>query len=95
MGHQVSKSSVESRVVFQRVGTEAMSNKMDEPSSPASVRIQKKVVSQSASPSSSSRALALEKCWSPCRGDAGGLEYVMDNPTGGVWVKSKERWTRS
>lgn len=36
-----------------------------------------------------------EKRWSQCRNDAEGLEYVMDNPTGGVWVKSKERWTIS
>ncbi|CAL1579713.1 unnamed protein product [Knipowitschia caucasica] len=38
-------------------------------------------------------ACAEEK-WHQQRNETEGLEYVMDNPTGGVWVKSTERWTR-
>lgn len=98
MGQQGSKSSIEARVVFQRLDTES-STRMDESSSPTSVRIQKKMNNKSASPSFSGRLLAPEKCQRKCcsgsRGDPDELEYVMDDPTGGVWVKSKERWTRS
>lgn len=91
MGQQGSKSAIEARVVFQRTGTDPAGIKMDNSPSPTSVRIQKRVDCRSASPNFSNP----EKRWSQCRNDAEGLEYVMDNPTGGVWVKSKERWTRS
>ncbi|KAJ3594864.1 hypothetical protein NHX12_004169 [Muraenolepis orangiensis] len=35
--------------------------------------------------------------WShgPCHNNPhGGLVFVVDNPTGGVWVKPKDRWNR-
>lgn len=102
MGQHGSKSSIEARVVFQRFAVDIESStRMDESSSPNSVRIQKKMESRpkSTSPNFSSRALIPEKCqgrcWSQSRWDLDELEYVMDNPTGGVWVKSKERWTSS
>lgn len=99
MGQHGSKSPIEARVVFQRAGFDSEpSERMDESSSPTSVRIQKRVDNKS-SPNSRSRTLVPEKCqgrrWSQSRGDPDELEYVLDDPTGGVWVKSKERWTRS
>lgn len=103
MGQHGSKSSIEARVVFQRVAVDIESSKRmdEESSSPNSVRIQKKMECRpkSTSPNFSDRVLVPEKCqgrcWSQSRWDPDELEYVMDNPTGGVWVKSKERWTRS
>ncbi|KAK5859939.1 hypothetical protein PBY51_021455 [Eleginops maclovinus] len=98
MGQQGSKSPIEARVIFQRVGTVDTYQRIDECCATASiVRIQKKVTSQSACPDTS--PLAMEKStahsWSQTRGDTGGLVYVMDNPTGGVWVKPGEKWART
>lgn len=93
MGQHGSKSSVEARVIFQRESAE-MCQRTDECSTPASVRFQKKVNSQV---HSSSRSLekSSPRLWSKSRLDSEGLVYVMDNPTGGVWVKPEEKWTRS
>lgn len=88
MGQQSSKSTIEARVLFQRVG--AMDTKKGACSTPTSVvQIQKKVTSQAACLHSSTRALEKSTHHSrpQSRCDAGGLVYVMDNPTGGVWVK--------
>lgn len=98
MGQQSSKSSIETKVIFQRVGAEGMSQRTDACSSPASVvRIQKKATSQSACRQCSAREpeKPTPHSWSQSRCDTGGLVYVMDNPTGGVWVKPGEKWTRS
>lgn len=98
MGQQGSKSPIEARVIFQRVGTVDMYQRIGECcSTPSIVRIQKKVTSQSASPDSSPRPIekSTTNSWSQSRGDTGGLVYVMDNPTGGVWVKPGEKWTRT
>ncbi|KAL7386403.1 hypothetical protein ABVT39_007816 [Epinephelus coioides] len=96
MGQHGSKSSIEARVIFQRFGEVDMYQRIDASCTPAPVvRIQKKVISQSACVHSSSRALEKSTSWSQSRGDAGGLVYVMDNPTGGVWVKPGEKWARS
>lgn len=97
MGQQGSKSSIEARVIFQRVGAVDACQKTDACSTPASVvRIQKKVAGQACLHSS---PRPLEKSsphtWPQSRGDTGGLVYVMDNPTGGVWMKPGENWTRS
>lgn len=98
MGQQGSKSSIEARVIFQRVGAADMCPKTDAFSTPASVvHIQKKVGSQPACLHSSARTLekSAPHSWPQSRCDTGGLVYVMDNPTGGVWVKPGETWTRS
>ncbi|KAK9539197.1 hypothetical protein VZT92_004319 [Zoarces viviparus] len=98
MGQQGSKSSIEARVVFQRVGAADMCEKTDACCSPASVvRIQKKVPGQAACPRSSPRPLekSAAHSWTQSRSDTEGLVYVMDNPTGGVWVKPGEKWTRT
>ncbi|KAM7400681.1 hypothetical protein PAMA_005061 [Pampus argenteus] len=98
MGQRGSKSSIEARVVFQRFGTADMFEKVDACCTPASVvRIQKKVTRQPACLHSDDRVpqKAATHSWPPSRGDTGGLVYVMDNPTGGVWVKPREKWTRS
>lgn len=95
MGQQASKSSIEARVIFQR---EDMYQRMDACSPASVVRIQKKVSSQSAGLRSSPRALeksTQHSSWTQSRCDADGLVYVLDNPTGGVWVKPGEKWTRS
>lgn len=98
MGHQGSKSSIEARVIFQRVGAADMIQKTDACSTPASVvRIQKKATSQSTCLHSSDWApeKSTLHSWTQSRGDTGGLVYVMDDPTGGVWVKPREKWSRS
>lgn len=92
MGQHGSKSTIEARVIFQRVGA------VDACCSPASVvRIQKKVSGQSPRLRSSPRPMdkSTTHSWSQSRCDTGGLVYVMDNPTGGVWVKPGEERTRS
>lgn len=98
MGQQGSKSSIEARVIFQRVGSVDLCQKTDACFTPAFVvHIQKKVTSQSACLHSSSRALEKSTPHNrpQSRCDTGGLVYVMDNPTGGVWVKPGEKRTSS
>lgn len=98
MGHQGSKSSVEARVIFQRVDMVDKFQQTDACAPSASVvRIQKKVTSQSNFRHSPDRAVqkSAPHSWPQSRRDAVGLVYVMDNPTGGVWVKPTEKWTRS
>lgn len=97
MGQQGSKSSIEARVIFHRFGAVDMYQRMGSCSAPASViHIQRKVTGQPAG-RHSPRALgkSTHHAWpqSSCD-DAGGLVYVMDNPTGGVWVKPEEKWIR-
>ncbi len=98
MGQQGSKSAIEARVIFQRVGGVDMCQKTDACCTPASVvRIQKRVTNQTACLHSSNRSVekSAAHSWPQSRSDSGGLVYVMDNPTGGVWVKPEEKWTRS
>lgn len=98
MGQHGSKSTLEARVIFQRVGAVDMHQKSDLCSTPASVvRIQRKVTGQAPCFHSSTRSLekSTPHSWPQSRCDAGGLVYVMDNPTGGVWVKPGEKWSRS
>lgn len=98
MGQQGSKSSIEARVIFHSVGTVDMYQRIDACCTPSSVvHIQKKVTSQPACLQSSPRAIekSTPHSWTQSRCDAGGLVYVMDNPTGGVWVKPGENWLRS
>lgn len=98
MGQQGSKSTIEARVVFQRIGGADMCQKTDACSTPASVvRIQKKVTNQAACLHSSTRSLEKSTIhsWPQSRSDNRELEFVMDNPTGGVWVKPGEKWSRS
>ena len=84
---------MEARVIFHRVGAADMYHRTD-----SVVTIQKKAPGQSVSPRSAARALekSTPHPW-PLRSrcDAAGLVYVMDNPTGGVWVKPGQNWTRS
>lgn len=88
MGQQGSKPAVDARVIFQRAGASDACER-DERCSPASVvRIQKKVTNLHSSPG------ALSRTQGRCD-TGGGLVYVMDNPTGGVWVKPGEKWTRT
>ncbi|KAG7525638.1 hypothetical protein JOB18_029879 [Solea senegalensis] len=96
MGQQGSKSSVETRVFFHRVVTVDMDQRTDVCSA-SLVHIQKKVTTQSICLQSSTRApeKSPSRSWLQSRCDNSGLVYVMDNPTGGVWVKPEENWTRS
>ncbi|KAF6726007.1 hypothetical protein FQA47_005466 [Oryzias melastigma] len=93
MGQHGSKPSFEARVIFQR------SEETDSCSSPAPVvRIQKKASTPTACFCPSARVpekSSPHSSWPQSRRDAGALVYVMDNPTGGVWVKPREKWTRS
>lgn len=98
MGQQGSRSTMEARVLFQRAGAVDVFQKTDPCSTPAPVvRIQKKVSSHGGCVHSSTRTpdRSPSHCRSHNRSDAGGLVYVMDNPTGGVWVKPGEKWSRS
>ena len=93
MGQQGSKSSVEARVLFHRIGAADTYQRIDARSTPPSaVHIQRKVTNHS-----SARAVdrSTSHPWPQSRCDTGGLVYVMDNPTGGVWVKPGQKWTRS
>lgn len=99
MGQYGSRSSVETRVIFQHAVTEDTCPKTDACSMPTSVVHFQKRVTPPASCAYHPPARALEKAvphsWPPSHRDAGGLVYVMDNPTGGVWVKPKGIWTRT
>lgn len=99
MGQYGSRSSVETRVIFQHAVTEDACPKTDACSTPTSVVHFQKRVTLPASCTYHPSARAPEKVvphsWPPSHRDAGGLVYVMDNPTGGVWVKPKEIWTRT
>lgn len=97
MGQHGSKSSIEARVIFQRAGAVDMYQKTDACATPASVvRIQKKVTTQAVCLHSPQWApeKSTPHSWQQSRRDTG-LVYVMDNPTGGVWVKPEEKWGRS
>lgn len=99
MGQQSSKTTVEAQVIFQRLATQDICQKRSVclASNPA-VHSKRKLACHSACHHGSSARL-LEKTtihsWPQSRRDAGGLVYVMDNPTGGVWVKPEGKWTRS
>ena len=98
MGQHGSKSSIEARVVFQRLSSEDVSGKTDTCSTPGPVvRIQKRVISPGTCLHPPSRAMEkpAPHSWPQSRRDTEGLVYVMDDPTGGVWVKPREQWTRS
>lgn len=98
MGQHGSKSSIEARAIFQSDGAADMCQKADTCSTPGSVvRFQKRVTNQSACLHSSPRTRQKSELdsWPLRRRDTGGLVYVMDNPTGGVWVKPEEKWSRS
>lgn len=93
MGQHGSKSSIESRAIFQSDGAADMYQKADTCSTPGSVvRFQKRVTNHS---SPRTREKSELDSWPLSRRDTGGLVYVMDNPTGGVWVKPEEKWSRS
>lgn len=97
MGQHGSKQSIEARVIFQRIGAGDLYQRTDVCSTPASVvRIQKKVPSQSVCLQCSTSApdKITAHSWPQSRCYTGGLVYVMDNPTGGVWVKPGEQLTR-
>lgn len=97
MGQHGSKSSFEARVIFQRA--EETCERTDSCSTPAPVvRIQREASTPTACFCSSARVpekSSPHSSWPHSRRDAGALVYVMDNPTGGVWVKPREKWTRS
>lgn len=98
MGQYGSKSSVEARVIFQRCCPDDMSLKEDPYSSPSSVvHIQRKVPSPATCirPNARTAEKSSPQSRPLSRRDTDGLVYVMDNPTGGVWVKPREKWTRS
>lgn len=98
MGQHGSKASIEARVVFQRGGAVELCQKTDTCSTPAPVvRIQRKVSPQAACPHSAVRPAekSTPHSWPQSCCDTGGLVYVMDNPTGGVWVKPEGKWNRS
>lgn len=98
MGQQSSKSTIEAQVIFQRVGAQDVCQRRDACLTPNPVvHVQRKLTSHAACLHSSTRALEKSAIhsWPQSCCDAGGLVYVMDNPTGGVWVKPEDRWTRS
>lgn len=86
---------MEARVIFQNTGEEE-TNLRGEAGGPT-VNIQKKVSSQAcdrSSPRQMQKSTSQSWLHSSCDSSRG-LVYVMDNPTGGVWVKPEENWTRS
>lgn len=100
MGQQGSKSSVEARALFHRVGAPDKRNSVYQKRNPScapvsNIRLHKKMTGPSAFPRSTGRELGKTRphSWHHSRRDNGALVYVMDNPTGGVWVKPTE--TRS
>ena len=100
MGQHGSKSAIEARVFFQRAGTVELRHERDTCCNTPSVvhsDKKKKMSAQAAAPRSPPRApeRSTVPSWPGGRRDAGGLVYVMDNPTGGVWVKPGGKWTRS
>lgn len=92
MGHQNSKSTAEERSILHHVDVVEEQQRRNAPSSQASV-FHTKINSLHSSPRTGERSAGY--AWSQSRCDAGGLVYVMDNPTGGVWVKPEQKWTRS
>lgn len=93
MGQQNSKSTAEDRSILHHVDGEDECQRKDASSSQDSVfQMQKKV--DSLQSSSRRRERSAGYPWPQSRCDAGGLVYVMDNPTGGVWVKPEQKWTR-
>lgn len=94
MGQQTSKSTAEDRSILHHDDGVDDCHRNDAPSSQASVfHTHKKANSLHPSPRTRERSAGYP--WLQSRCDAGGLVYVMDNPTGGVWVKPEQKWTRS
>lgn len=94
MGQQNSKSTAEDRSILHHVDVVDECQRKDASSSQASVfHMQKKMNTVHCSPRTRERSAGYP--WPQSRCDAGGLVYVMDNPTGGVWVKPEQKWTRS
>lgn len=99
MGQQSSKTTIEAQVIFHRLATQHICQKRDACFAPNPVvHTKRKLTCHSACHRGSSARL-LEKStinsWPQSQCDADGLVYVMDNPTGGVWVKPEGKWTRS
>lgn len=94
MGQQTSKSTAEDRSILHHDDEVDDCQRKDAPSCQASVfHAHKKANSLHPSPRTRERSAGYP--WPQSRCDAGGLVYVMDNPTGGVWVKPEQKWTRS
>lgn len=95
MGQQSSKSTAEDRrILHHQDDAVDECRRKDTSSSQASVfHMQKKMNSLHSSPRTREKSAGYP--WPQNRCDAGGLVYVMDNPTGGVWVKPEQIWTRS
>lgn len=94
MGQQNSKTTAEDRSILHRDDGAEECPREDASSSQASFfHTQKKVNTLHSSPRARERSAGYP--WPQSRCDAGGLVYVMDNPTGGVWVKPEHKWTRS
>lgn len=94
MGQQNSKSTAEDRSSLHHGDEVDESQRKDACSFQASVfHLQKKMNSLHNSPRTREKSAVYH--WPQSRCDAGGLVYVMDNPTGGVWVKPEQKWTRS
>lgn len=96
MGQQNSKSTTEDRCILYHVDVVDECQRKDACSSfsHASVfHMQKRMNSLHSSPRTREKSAVYP--WPQSRCDDGGLVYVMDNPTGGVWVKPGQKWTRS
>lgn len=92
MGQQNSKSTAEDRSILDQVDGVHECQRRDASSSQASVfHMERKMDSLHSSPRRRERSAGYP--WP--QSDVGGLVYVMDNPTGGVWVKPEQKWTRS
>lgn len=87
MGQQSSKSTAEDRSVLHHVDDE---DRLENP-----VFHSQKWKTHGLHPSPRTREASGVYPRPRSRSDAGGLVYVMDNPTGGVWVKPEHKWTRS
>lgn len=94
MGQHNSKSTAEERSILHHDGAEAECQRKDACCSQASVsHMQKKMNNLHHSPRTREKSAVYP--WPQSRCDAGGLVYVVDSPTGGVWVKQEQKWTRS
>ncbi|TWW73289.1 hypothetical protein D4764_15G0006830 [Takifugu flavidus] len=87
MGQQNSKSTAEERSILHHDGAVAECQRKDACCSQASVfHMQKKMNNLHHSPRTREKSAGYP--WPQSRCDAGGLVYVVDSPTGGVWPKS-------
>lgn len=94
MGQQNSKSTAEERSILHHDGAVAECHKKDTCCSQASVfHMQKKMNNLHHSPRTREKPAVYP--WPQSRSDDWGLVYVVDSPTGGVWVKQEQKWTRS